>query len=279
MARRSLRLTSSPATGTPKKRPSSSSLATPERTSKRLKSAEKPSAASATKSTPKKSQYFESEPSEPEESASEAEISESGYEDEDASVAADESESEVEESSAEETEDEKPKKRGRRRLPALAGKTKSNGVKDGEDEGTVTIRSSGKGKELWRPGVKTGLGPGKQVFIKMPKARSPGRTPYEDGTLHPNTMAFLGDLKKNNDREWMKSKFEILAMGTMTLMSSLKGVFLGMWNRHANTLITVHDADYRTSKKDWDTFVEALTEKIIEKDETIPELPAKDLVR
>lgn len=39
-----------------------------------------------------------------------------------------------------------------------------------------------------------------------------------------------------------------------------------------------HDADYRASKKDWETFVETLTEKIIEKDETIPELPAKDLV-
>lgn len=39
-----------------------------------------------------------------------------------------------------------------------------------------------------------------------------------------------------------------------------------------------HDADYRASKKDWDTFVETLTEKIVEKDETIPELPAKDLV-
>lgn len=55
-----------------------------------------------------------------------------------------------------------------------------------------------------------------------------------------------------------------------------------MWSvrdLHANRWIAVHDADYRTSKKDWDTFVEALTEKIIEKDETIPELPAKDLVR
>lgn len=42
--------------------------------------------------------------------------------------------------------------------------------------------------------------------------------------------------------------------------------------------MTAHDADYRASKKDWDTFVETLTERIIEQDETIPELPAKDLV-
>jgi hypothetical protein len=39
-----------------------------------------------------------------------------------------------------------------------------------------------------------------------------------------------------------------------------------------------HDADYRASKKDWETFVESLTEKITEQDGTIPELPAKDLV-
>ena len=40
----------------------------------------------------------------------------------------------------------------------------------------------------------------------------------------------------------------------------------------------MHDPDYRTSWKDWSTFVESLSEKIAEKDETIPELPAKDLV-
>ena len=41
---------------------------------------------------------------------------------------------------------------------------------------------------------------------------------------------------------------------------------------------TVHDPDYRTSWNDWTSFVESLTEKIAEKDETIPELPPKDLV-
>jgi uncharacterized protein (DUF2461 family) len=43
-------------------------------------------------------------------------------------------------------------------------------------------------------------------------------------------------------------------------------------------MTTVHDPDYRTSWNDWLTFVESLTEKIMEKDETIPELPPKDLV-
>ena len=40
----------------------------------------------------------------------------------------------------------------------------------------------------------------------------------------------------------------------------------------------VHDKDYRQSKNDFDAFVESLTPAIIEKDETIPELPPKDLV-
>lgn len=39
-----------------------------------------------------------------------------------------------------------------------------------------------------------------------------------------------------------------------------------------------HDPDFRAAKKDWETFVESLSEKIAEKDNTIPELPAKDLV-
>lgn len=41
---------------------------------------------------------------------------------------------------------------------------------------------------------------------------------------------------------------------------------------------SVHDPDYRTSWKDWESFVESLTERISEIDETIPELPPKDLV-
>lgn len=51
------------------------------------------------------------------------------------------------------------------------------------------------------------------------------------------------------------------------------------WKILANICTTtVHDPDYRTSWNDWSTFVESLTEKIAEKDETIPELPPKDLV-
>ena len=40
----------------------------------------------------------------------------------------------------------------------------------------------------------------------------------------------------------------------------------------------VHDPEYRRSLKDWNSFVETLTDKIIEADETVPELPIKDVV-
>jgi hypothetical protein len=42
--------------------------------------------------------------------------------------------------------------------------------------------------------------------------------------------------------------------------------------------LTVHDPDFRTSFQDFTTFTEKVSEKIIEADETIPELPVKDVV-
>ncbi|KAK7549280.1 hypothetical protein IWX49DRAFT_567507 [Phyllosticta citricarpa] len=104
--------------------------------------------------------------------------------------------------------------------------------------------TSKKGNELWRSGVATGLSPDKQLIIKKPKAREAGNTPYRDDTIHPNTLLFLRDLANNNDREWMK----------------------------------MHDPDYRQSLKDFNSFVEHLTEKVIQADDTVPELPIKDVV-
>ncbi|EEA26944.1 conserved hypothetical protein [Talaromyces marneffei ATCC 18224] len=195
------------------------------------------SAGSTIKSTAKKSKYFEG--SGTDESTSDVDgDSGSAYEEE----AAHEDQDSVneEEGFEEESEEEKPKKRGRGR-PSTSAKTKQQNSGDGAED--LPALKSSKGKELWREGVKTGLGPGKEVFIKKPKARDLGGIDYKDDAIHPNTMLFLKDLKENNERQWLKA----------------------------------HDADYRASKKDWDTFVETLTEKIIEKDETIPELPAKDL--
>lgn len=85
--------------------------------------------------------------------------------------------------------------------PAKQRKNENDGRSEAEDDDAV---ASLKEKELWREGVKTGLGPGKEVFIKKPKARDAGDVPYQDHTLHPNTMLFLQDLTKNNDRERLK---------------------------------------------------------------------------
>ena len=201
----------------------------PSRQSKRIKS----SPITSSKTTPKKSPYFEHPDSSDPESESEIEQEASGYEDEDesASLVSSPPESDVEGESYEDaSEDNAPRKR-RKGRPA-----KSNG--------NSQFASAGKkGQELWRPGAKVDAAPGEAVFIKLPKAREAGKVSYTDSTIHPNTLLFLKELRANNDREWLK----------------------------------MHDADYRQSKKDFDSFVECLTEKVIEKDETIPELPPKDL--
>ncbi|KAF2446925.1 hypothetical protein P171DRAFT_429869 [Karstenula rhodostoma CBS 690.94] len=98
------------------------------------------------------------------------------------------------------------------------------------------------GAELWKSGAKLELGT--QVIIKKPKAREAGDTPFTNETIHPNTMFFLNDLAAHNDRQWLKA----------------------------------HDADYRTSLQDFTTFLEILSEKVIEADETVPELPVKDII-
>ncbi|KAI1275553.1 hypothetical protein F5Y07DRAFT_172452 [Xylaria sp. FL0933] len=82
------------------------------------------------------------------------------------------------------------------------------------------------------------------TFIPLPKLRDTNGIDYGDTKIHPNTLLFLGDLKKNNKRSWLK----------------------------------MHDPEYRRSQKDWESFVKTLTEKIIEADETIPELPLKDVI-
>jgi len=198
------------------------------RQSKRLRS----SPITSSKSTPKKSQYFEHDSSNPE-SESEIEKEESGYEDEDesASLASSPPETEVDDENEDDyaSAEEAPRKR------------KKPGKKSHGNGATVVVGK--QGQELWRPGVKASAAPGEAVFIKLPKAREAGKIPYSDPTIHPNTFLFLKDLRANNDREWLK----------------------------------MYDADYRLSKKDFDSFVEALTEKVIERDETIPELPPKDL--
>lgn len=40
----------------------------------------------------------------------------------------------------------------------------------------------------------------------------------------------------------------------------------------------MHDADFRASERDWHSFVDKLTERLIDIDDTVPELPVKDVV-
>ena len=185
MARRSAstQVASSPAV-TARKRGLSPTRETPRRQSKRTKSQETTPATSNT--TPKKSQYFDHDldDSEP---ATEDDVEDSGYEGEETSAVSSPRASDDEEAD-DYSEEEAP---SRRRV--------------GRKQDGRTSKSS-KGQELWRPGVKAGLGPGKQVLIKIPKAREAGKTPYRDDTIHPNTLLFLRDLADNNDREWLKSK-------------------------------------------------------------------------
>lgn len=103
---------------------------------------------------------------------------------------------------AEKDQSSKQGKRGQQKAQGRDTRTKNdeNERSDVEDDAVASLTS----KELWREGVKTGLGPGKEVFIKKPKARGAGDVPYQDHTLHPNTMLFLEDLAKNNEREWLK---------------------------------------------------------------------------
>lgn len=43
-------------------------------------------------------------------------------------------------------------------------------------------------------------------------------------------------------------------------------------------VVLVHDPDFRQAEKDWHSFVENMTETLITIDDTIPELPIKDVV-
>jgi hypothetical protein len=151
------------------------------------------------KSTTKKSKYFEPESSdEPglESDASQGATSGSAYE-------------EGKESSSDEAEPEEPSESEEDTKPKAGPKGSSR-----------QSASSVKGQELWREGVRAGLGPGKEVIIAKPKARDAGNTPYEDETLHPNTKLFLIDLAENNDREWMKGKWETSLAGMEWLADS-----------------------------------------------------------
>jgi len=185
--------TAAPTSKSHKRQPSTPTTATPgSRSSKRLKQ----SAATNTPSTGKeKSKFFYGPSSDDDDEISDVNAaSESGYEDAATSSAASDPPSEDEEDYESEAFDAPPK-RSKKRGPGRGASRLSAGAADVDAQ-----------KELWRPGVKAGLGPGKQVFIEKPKPRGDGGIKYEPRRIHPNTMSFLGDLRENNDREWLKSE-------------------------------------------------------------------------
>jgi hypothetical protein len=147
---------------------------------------------SAVRSTTKKSRYFEGSDSEDPESEAE---SGSAYEGDEGN-SGDPSSSEAALEDSDSDGDEKPKQRIRGR--ASIAKSRIPDADHDEDQGR-TVPS-----DLWKEGVRAGLGPGREVFIKKPKAMDSGGIEYRDETIHPNTMLFLKTLKENNERQWLK---------------------------------------------------------------------------
>ncbi|KAK4569583.1 hypothetical protein LTR86_003346 [Recurvomyces mirabilis] len=225
MARKSERLSGSTKPASAHKR-AASATATPSVEVKRPKTA---------KSTPTKSQYFADEnankkitgdigdqDADDESSVEEAASASDFDEDEDRPESTDSEEDDDYDSEEEQSSKRKPvSRRGVKSSPVI--RTKVSAVP--------------------KAGEKTGLAPGTQVIIKKPKARTAGKTPYVDETLHPNTFLFLQDLKANNNRSWLK----------------------------------MNDLEFRQAEKDWHSFVEALTSRLSEIDDTVPELPVKDV--
>ncbi|KAI8670455.1 hypothetical protein NCS57_00516800 [Fusarium keratoplasticum] len=86
--------------------------------------------------------------------------------------------------------------------------------------------------------------PPRLTIIPLERMRDAGDIKYVDFRIHPNSLVFLEDLKENNNRAWLKA----------------------------------HDGEFRRAFKNWETFVERTTSSVMSIDDTIPELPAKDVM-
>ena len=110
-----------------------------------------------------------------------ADDSASGYDSADGSDGDEDGDEEEEEEARENDydseEDAKPKKKKGGKKAATTGKT--------------VFGKQSSSSQMWREGVKTGLGPGKQVFIEKPKPRGDGGVKYMGHRLHPNTVSCL----------------------------------------------------------------------------------------
>ncbi|KAG7127317.1 hypothetical protein HYQ44_000235 [Verticillium longisporum] len=195
-----------------------------------------------TTSTPKKSAYFDDES------------------DESADFKGEDLSEDEEDEKDEETEDEPPK-RGRGRPPKAKAKAKAkakspivkrNGTKlkkgkkskDEEEEDGDEYKEKEFSEEEDDEDEEDDDDEAPRVTItKLIGLRPLGGVEYADTKLHKNTLAFLRDLRANNTRPWLKS----------------------------------HDGEYRRALADFNSFIEALTPLVSEADETVPELPLRDL--
>lgn len=198
MARKSQRLSAGAATALPSHKRNASNTSLPGGDAKKTKTQ---------KATPTKSQYFPKGKETGGQSGSQDDEDTSAPEedeDDDPPSAAEEDLSEF--GSAPESDDEGDDDDDDEEYESEVEQPKSR-RKSASAKTTTASSKKQSGGELWREGVKTGLGPGQEVIIKKPKARPAGKVPYSDETIHPNTLLFLQDLKANNNREWLKSEF------------------------------------------------------------------------
>lgn len=82
-----------------------------------------------------------------------------------------------------------------------------------------------------------------EYFVAKLAALPEGKVAYRPETIHPNSLAFLQEIRTNNERDWFQAR----------------------------------DLQYQATKKDFDSFVISLANTIRTIDDTIPELPVKDL--
>jgi len=95
------------------------------------------------------------------------------------------------------SEDEKPETEDESQEAADEDSEAPGAEDESDDEYEKKLKKQGWKKKKGKDGKW-------EMVMDIPTAKDAGDTPYEDERIHPNTMEFLRDLKKNNRREWLK---------------------------------------------------------------------------
>lgn len=187
-------------------------------------------------STGKKSNYFEDDADESDgvgavpakitkkrarselDDAGDDESDEALYTEEDDSSSREKEDEEDEDDESGEVKPELPTKRGRGRPPGKSPKTSKAKAEDDSDAAPPRKRGrpSKTATPKGRASATATAGDGDEsddeefdeenrvTFEPLPQLRDMGGIEYEDTRIHPNTLAFLKDLKANNKRSWLK---------------------------------------------------------------------------